>query len=109
MHREINIYCDESCHLEHDGHPVMLLGAVWCPLVHVREVSRDIRQIKQKWGATAEMKWVKVSPVGIDFYREVLEYFFSHKELRFRCLAVSDKLKLDHSYFNRGSHDSFYY
>jgi len=24
-----NIYCDESCHLENDHEPVMLVGAVW--------------------------------------------------------------------------------
>jgi len=23
-----NIYCDESCHLEHDRQPVMVLGAI---------------------------------------------------------------------------------
>ena len=27
---KINIYCDESCHLEHDGIKPMLLGCVWC-------------------------------------------------------------------------------
>lgn len=26
-----NIYCDESCHLENDGQPVMVLGALSCP------------------------------------------------------------------------------
>ena len=26
-----NVYCDESCHLEHDGINPMLLGCVWCP------------------------------------------------------------------------------
>ena len=28
---EYNIYCDESCHLEHDGIKPMAIGAVWCP------------------------------------------------------------------------------
>jgi hypothetical protein len=27
-----NVYCDESCHLEHDRQQAMVLGAVWCPL-----------------------------------------------------------------------------
>ena len=31
MPRTYNIYCDESCHLEHDHLGVMALGAVWCP------------------------------------------------------------------------------
>ena len=26
--RLFNVYCDESCHLEHDGVPVMAWGAV---------------------------------------------------------------------------------
>ena len=34
-----NVYCDESCHLEHDHQNVMALGAVWCPLDKVREIN----------------------------------------------------------------------
>ena len=30
MSETYNIYCDESCHLENDDKPVMLLGAIWC-------------------------------------------------------------------------------
>ncbi len=33
MSQVFNIYCDESCHLEHDREKVMVLGAVWCPLI----------------------------------------------------------------------------
>ena len=28
---EYNVYCDESCHLEHDNSNVMVIGAVYCP------------------------------------------------------------------------------
>jgi len=34
MRDTYNIYCDESCHLEHDGIPTMVIGAVWCPGGH---------------------------------------------------------------------------
>jgi hypothetical protein len=71
-----NIYCDESCHLEHDEHRVMLLGALRCPRDQVRPVSLALREIKKRWRATAEMKWVKVSPSRIGFYEEVLGFFF---------------------------------
>ena len=30
MSEAVNVYCDESCHLEHDRQSVMVLGAVWC-------------------------------------------------------------------------------
>ncbi len=29
--RLFNVYCDESCHLQHDNIPVMAWGAVYCP------------------------------------------------------------------------------
>ena len=44
---EYNIYCDESCHLEHDGIKPMAIGAVWCP-----KEAKDIiftRLVRLKW------------------------------------------------------------
>lgn len=26
---EYTIYCDESCHLEHDKQPIMVIGGMW--------------------------------------------------------------------------------
>lgn len=104
-----NIYCDESCHLEHDKIPVMLLGAVWCLQNERKNISKEIRQIKTKHNAKGELKWTKVSKSKLKFYQDLLDYFFAKEGLNFRCLLVDQKEKLDHSYFNQGSHDSFYY
>jgi len=104
-----NIYCDESCHLEHDSQPIMLLGATWCPTSEARRHNVAIRKIKERYGARGELKWTKVSNSKISFYMEMVDFFFSTSELNFRCLVVDDKSKLNHSYFNQGSHDSFYY
>lgn len=41
-----NVYCDETCHLEHDGINVMVLGAIWCPQNKLKEINQRIRQIK---------------------------------------------------------------
>jgi hypothetical protein len=30
MTQVFNVYCDESCHLEHDRQKVMVLGAIGC-------------------------------------------------------------------------------
>jgi len=104
-----NIYCDESCHLEHDHIPVMLLGVVWCPDDQRKNISKEIRHLKAKHNARGELKWKKVSNCRLKFYQELLDYFFNKEGLNFRCLVVTEKERLDHSYFNRGSHDSFYY
>lgn len=104
-----NIYCDESCHLEHDRIDVMLLGAVWCPHDDRKSIAAEIRQLKAKHNAKGELKWTKVSVSRLAFYQELVDYFFARDELNFRCLLVAEKEHLDHSYFNQGSHDSFYY
>lgn len=45
MKRIYNVYCDESCHLENDHQPAMVLGAVWCPLEKARDIAIRIREI----------------------------------------------------------------
>ncbi|HCF96046.1 MAG TPA: hypothetical protein DEW46_13385 [Verrucomicrobia bacterium] len=50
MNQQLNIYCDESCHLEHDGKNVMVLGAVWCPSDHVRNAHLSLRNLKRTHG-----------------------------------------------------------
>ncbi len=44
--RLYNVYCDESCHPEHDGVPVMAWGAVTCPEGEVRSIAEAIRALK---------------------------------------------------------------
>ncbi len=107
---EYNIYCDESGHLENDNIPVMVLGAIWCPLKETKQIALDIRQIKREHGLSPdfEIKWTKVSSGRLDFYLAVLDYFFKNRDLHFRALIVPDKSILDHSMHNQ-NHDDFYY
>ncbi len=110
MSQTYNVYCDESCHLERDGQPVMVLGAVWCPLEKRREISVRIREIKAGHGLPPgfETKWTKVSPAKQGFYIDLLDYFFDDDDLHFRALIVPDKTKLQHE-FHRQTHDTWYY
>jgi hypothetical protein len=105
-----SIYCDESCHLENDGHPAMVLGGVMCPAERVRAVARRVREIKLAHGLPAafEVKWTKVSPAKAEFYTALVDYFFDQEDLRFRALVVPDKSKLNHAAFDQ-THDDFYY
>lgn len=104
-----NVYCDESCHLEHDKSDKMVLGCIWLPRSEVRRVSREIRDIKRGHGFSGEIKWTKVSPGKLELYRDIVEYFFSDKTLCFRCVVVTNKTRLRHEDFNSGSSDTFYY
>lgn len=103
------IFCDESCHLEHDRQPVMLVGCVWADRKAIRRLNDELDAIKEKNHARGELKWQKVSQSRLSFFLEVVDWFFASADLRFRAVVVADKAKLNHAVFNRGSHDEFYY
>ena len=105
----INIYCDESCHLEHDLSPYMMLGALSCPKEKSRLHSVNLREIKQKHGLsnTYELKWTKVSAGKQEYYKELIDYFSSCSDLQFR-IVVADKTILKHAEFMQ-THDEWYY
>lgn len=105
-----NVYCDESCHLEHDHQQVMVLGAVWCPLEDARDIAIIIREIKKKHGLSPsfEIKWTKVSPAKQNFYLDLVDFFFNNACLHFRALIAPDKSKLQHEQYGQ-DHDTWYY
>ena len=105
-----NVYCDESCHLEHDGINVMVLGAVWCPQSKLKEINQRIRQIKERNNIpqSMELKWTKISPAKVELYMDLVNYFFDDDDLHFRAVIIPDKGKLDHKRFHQ-THDTWYY
>jgi len=96
--------------MENDHQKVMVLGAVWCPLEKVREISERIREIKKNHGLSPnfEIKWTKISPAKVQFYLNIVDYFFDDDDLHFRALIVPDKSKLRHESFGQ-THDEWYY
>ncbi|WP_028121163.1 DUF3800 domain-containing protein [Epilithonimonas tenax] len=121
MRPTINIYCDESCHLENDGESIMSLGAVYCPLEKKEEIFERLYSFKEKHNLIPkykknkkenrtyyELKWNKVSKSKIEYYKDVINYFFDNDDLQFRILVVSNKDKVDYETFKH-THDTFYY
>lgn len=105
-----NVYCDETCHLEHDNSNVMVLGAVWCPQSKLKEVNERIRQIKKRNNVSEamEMKWTKISPAKVDLYKDLVNYFFDDDDLHFRGVIIPDKTRLNHERYHQ-THDTWYY
>ncbi len=92
MSERFNIYCDESCHLEHDRQPAMVLGAVWCPTVEAHGIARRVREIKRKYKIHPkfEIKWVKASAARLAFYEDLIDYFFDDDDAERVVLALCD-------------------
>lgn len=110
MSDRLHIYCDESCHLEHDHYSAMVLAAVSCPAAKRKQIGRSIKALKQRHGIPSgrEIKWSQVSPSTVDFYKDLISLFFDEPSLGFRGVVVPDKQALDHDRFDQ-SHDDFYY
>ena len=107
---EYNLYCDETCHLEHDNSNSMALGAVIIPKEKRKEICLRIKEIKQKHEicATNEVKWSKARDRMLPLYLDLVDYFFDDDDISFRALLIPDKNLLDHEKYNQ-DHNTWYY
>lgn len=105
MNKTFNIYCDESTHIENDGHRYMILSYVSTPYHLLKMHNKNIRDLKLEHYYRGEMKWTTASKSQYPFYNEIVEYFFSN-DLKFRAIII-DKEQLNHSAFNQ-DHNTFY-
>lgn len=105
------VFCDESCHLQKDNSSVMVLGAMYCLSEKRKQIYSDIRAIKEKHGLNShfEIKWTKVSKSKIEFYLELLDYFWTNSDLHYRGLVATGKDKLNHTKYNNDDYDLWYY
>ena len=106
---DYKIFCDESNHLHNDSSNLMIIGGIGCPSHQVEYINRFIKHLKHKHNAKSELKWTKLNSNKKRFYRELLEFFFSNVYLKFNAQAVINKSKLNHSKYNDGEADKFYY
>ena len=107
MNKTFNLYCDESCHLEHDivNYPYMLISYVSSSYNQVKLHCDNIRALKIKHFFSGEVKWSALSKSQYPFYNELIEYFFA-TDLQFRAIII-EKAQLKHSEFNQ-THEEFY-
>ncbi|MDY3359184.1 MAG: DUF3800 domain-containing protein [Clostridium celatum] len=91
--KTFNLYCDESCHLQKDGFDIMVLGTVACPANRKKDIYKEIREIKKKYGFKDdfEIKWTKVSDSKIEFYIDLIQYFIKNDDLWFRSIVSNRK------------------
>lgn len=121
MRETVNIYCDESCHLQNGNDTVMSIGAVYCPASKKNEIFERLFELKKKHDLIPkhkknekdnrtyyELKWNKVSKAKINYFKDVIDYFFDDDDLHFRSLIVANKAEINYEKFQH-THDTFYY
>lgn len=111
LYNLFNIYCDESCHLQNgrDKDFIMVIGGITCPDELKKQISDRIRAIKAQYGVyrDTEIKWNKVSPAKLEYYKALINFFFDYSCLSFRAIIIN-KRELDLQHFHL-THDEFYY
>ncbi|MDO4181430.1 MAG: DUF3800 domain-containing protein, partial [Bacteroidales bacterium] len=95
IEKTFNIYCDESTHLENDGHPYMIYGYVSIASNQIKMCKEQIKAIKAKHNYTDELKWTNIHHKTYEMYKELVEYFFSN-DMKFRAVIV-DKSQIDNT------------
>ena len=104
--KTFNFYCDESCHLENDGMPYMLISYVTSAYNQLKQHHDFIRSLREKHNFWNEIKWSSVSKSKYGFYADLIDYFFT-TDLQFRAVVVEKtKIKLEGNPFE---YDEFYY
>jgi len=103
------LFCDESCHLEHDGSDVMVLGVLHCSDEKAEQLTRHIKWLRHQHNYHTELKWTKLISKQWPFYEAILNMFLDDPDLDFKSTVILDKQRLNHQQYNSGSHSNFYY
>jgi len=103
------IFCDESCHMQHDGADIMVLGAIHCSAEKAVQLNRHIKWLRHQHNYQTELKWTKLVAKQWPFYQALMDLLLTDPDVWFKATVVQRKSSLDHGRFNDGSHNDFYY
>jgi len=107
----IEVYCDESSPevlWDKTANKYLVLGSIWIPADYREELKISINKIKETHNYRNEIKWNKVSPSSLDFYKSLVDYFFNADKIRFRAIIVeADNVDMV-KFHNDDSELSFY-
>jgi hypothetical protein len=73
MPEKFKIFCDESCHLENDNQPFMVLGGLIINEAKYYDILEKIKQLRTKYKMGIEFKWTKISKSRINFYLALID------------------------------------
>lgn len=108
---KIEVYCDESSPevlWDKTANKYLVLGSVWILSDYREELKTSINKIKETHNYRNEIKWNKVSPSSLDFYKALVGYYFCTDKIRFRAIIVeADKVDMV-KFHNDDSELSFY-
>lgn len=107
----VEIYCDESgleAIADKTAHEYFGIGGIWMPTDEREKFKEEIKRIKAAHHIHSEIKWKKVSPKYLNFYKALIDYFFASDVLRFRIIIIESR-KVDNTAFNAADDELSFY
>lgn len=113
---KIEIYCDESRQdlfnnkkSITENNRYICIGGIWIESEIREKIKYDIKVIQEKHNVFGEFKWKTVTPSKYDFYKELVELFFSYDDkIKFRCVVIDAEQVDMKTYNNSDSELGFY-
>jgi hypothetical protein len=103
------IFCDESCHLQHDGADIMVLGALHCTAEKTIQLNKHIKWLRHEHNFKPEFKWSKLHKHQWPLYKNIIDLIIDDLDVHFKATVVLNKNTLEHQLYNSGSHSDFYH
>lgn len=111
----IDVYCDESrqdllanSSSITDNNRFCCIGGISVPIEHREEIKSEIKALKEKHDVSGELRWGTVSNNKLDFYLDLVDFFFGRSDLMFRTVVI-DAAKVQNDVFNNSDQELGYY
>lgn len=90
---DFEVYCDESGQelfgTRPTGEHYVLIGGLWIRTENRKAYKDHIKQLRHKYKVGGEFKWKRVSPSRLNFFLELVRFFFDQRdEMRFRVIVL---------------------
>lgn len=110
-----NIFCDESRQdllarqqSINKNNCYCCIGGLMIPLEARNRIKSEIQGLQKKYNTYGELKWGTVSRNKINFYLDLIDYFFEEPELSFRTIVI-DARKINNTIYNDSDQELGYY
>ncbi|GBE31019.1 hypothetical protein BMS3Bbin04_02060 [bacterium BMS3Bbin04] len=108
-----DVYCDESqpdlLSSEFPKYKYLVIGSLWLQTEFRENMKQRLHGLRETHRIGAEFKWQKVSTSRSDFFKSLIDLFFSEgAALRFRCILVDNAL-VDLDRFHDNDHELGFY
>lgn len=109
------IFCDESRQdllaskkSITETNEYICIGGIMIPAHKLDQVKADILELRKKYNVYGELKWGTVTRGKLDFYLDIIKYFFNDDDMDFRTIVI-DAAKINNDKFNNSDQELGYY